>query len=59
MRDINGLEGAVNEQNIQDITNEINALVETDMPHPHEDLYNDYDFLDAVTGKPLDHRLAA
>ena len=30
-------------------TNEINLLLKTDMPNPHEDLYNDYDFLFDVT----------
>ena len=47
------------ERNITDVTKEINALMAMEMPTPHEDLYEEFDFIDDVTGKPLNHRLAA
>ena len=53
---------AVKEQNITDVTKEINALMAMEMPTPHEDLedlYEEFDFIDDVTGKPLDHELAS
>lgn len=45
---------------VTDITEEINAL----MPHPHKDeeeavqMYQEFDFIDDVSGKPLQHALA-
>ena len=56
---INMLSEAIGEQNITDVTKEINALMTLEMPTPHEDMYEEFDFVDDVTGRPLNHKLAA
>ena len=56
---INSLTNENKQNDISDITEYISALVKEDMPTPHEDLYENYDFVDDVTGKDLDGRLAA
>ena len=58
-RTIDMLSDSVKEQSIKDVTKEINALMSLEMPTPHQDLYESFDFVDDITGKPLDHKLAA
>ena len=58
-RTIDMLSDSVKEQSIKDVTKEINALTSLEMPTPHQDLYGSFDFVDDITGKPLDHKLAA
>ena len=42
-------------RNIRDVTRQLNAMNEG----PHEkDMYEDYDFVDDISGKQLDHALA-
>ena len=56
---INMLSETVREKNITDVTREVNALMATEMKTPHEDMYEEFDFVDDVTGRPLNHKLAA
>ena len=44
---------------ITDITEHISALVKDEMPTPHDDLYDNYDFVDDVSGQDLNKELAA
>ena len=53
------LSDTAKEQNITHVTKEINALMALEMPTPQEELYESFDFVDDITGKPLDHKLAA
>ena len=56
---INMLSETVRDQNITDVTKEVNALMALEMKTPHEDMYEEFDFVDDVTGRPLNHKLAA
>ena len=56
---IDMLSDTMKEQNITDVTKEINALMALEMPTPHDDIYKSFDFVDDITGRPLDHKLAS
>lgn len=53
------LSDTAREQNITDVTKEINAIDGIEMPAPHEDLCESFDCVDDITSKPLNHTFAA
>ena len=44
---------------VKDVTEALDALTAAEYPSPHDDIYEEYDFVDDTTGKVLDHEQAA